>query len=254
MMGSRWTITALLLFASATVAAQPATDAVDPEATVPPEPSEPPATSPRSDPWHAYQSERFRLDVALGFHRFEQQVKAEIGGEAGVPLVEETAGALGLEATYNVWKFLRFGLFAQLDVGSRYATRFDRIEDGAPIVEERTGGRYTEIWLGPMVRFQWRGLFAQVGYGALGIRSDTARDDLPGEDGRTDGWLRVSPRIAWRFGVGVFAPVRDDLDVVLRVDYRVRYYVTRNGEPLADDLVHGTQDLTPFLGVSWHPR
>lgn len=203
-------------------------------------------------PWgERWDEERFRLDIGLGFHRFEQQVKAEIGGEAGVPIVEESALHLAIDATYNLYRFVRIGLYAQLDVGARHATTFERIEDGAPVVAERVGGAYTEFWLGPMLHLQWKGLFARVGYGALGLRSDTARRDLPGADGSTSGLLRTSPRIAWHFGVGVYAPIRPAWDLMLRVQYRVRYYVTRGGEPLAQDLVHGTQDLAPFIGVSW---
>lgn len=205
-------------------------------------------------PWgERWDEERFRLDLGLGFHRFEQQVKAEIGGAAGVPIVEESALHLAVDATYNVWRFVRLGLSAQLDVGARHATTFERIEDGAPVVAERVGGAYTEFWLGPMLHLQWKGLFARVGYGALGLRTDSARDDLPASDGSTSGILRTSPRIAWWFGLGVYAPIRPHWDLTLRVQYRIRYYVTRGGEPLAQDLVHGTQDITPFLGVSYRP-
>ncbi len=46
-------------------------------------------------------------------------------------------------------------------------------------------------------------------------------------------------------------PASDELSVALRVEYRVRYYNRRGGHALADDTVHGTQNLTPFMGVAW---
>ena len=47
--------------------------------------------------------------------------------------------------------------------------------------------------------------------------------------------------------------VWSDLDVVFRIEYRVRYY-DRRDEELVDELVHGTQNVSPFIGVAWRMR
>jgi hypothetical protein len=41
------------------------------------------------------------------------------------------------------------------------------------------------------------------------------------------------------------------LDLVLRLQYRIRYYDSRGSSALAGGAVHGTQNYTPFVGVAW---
>jgi hypothetical protein len=96
--------------------------------------------------------------------------------------------------------------------------------------------------------------FVELGYGLYTARWDEARDDLRNQHGRT-GLLRTHPGIAWLLAAGVAAELSPDLALTVRLSYRVRYYNRRGGEPLADELVHGTQDLTPFFGVAYRfPR
>lgn len=38
---------------------------------------------------------------------------------------------------------------------------------------------------------------------------------------------------------------------MFRIEYRIRYYTSRGGEDLAGEVVHGTQDITPFVGVAY---
>jgi len=194
---------------------------------------------------------RFRFDLALTFSRFEQQVKAEVGGARGERLVEESfAGFIG-QATWRAYGPLSIGWYGQLDTGSRHAGRFAGLDaDQKTVVSGAVGGDFMEIWTGPLVRAEWRGLFVELGYGALGRRFDDARADLPDAYGDTDAALRTSPTVAWLVGLGGAINVWEALDVVLRLQYRVRYY-DRRGAPLADDLVHGTQNFTPFLGAAW---
>lgn len=196
-------------------------------------------------------SERLRLDLGLTYATFEQQVKSEVGGVSVEPIVEDRAFGLALTATYGIWKYIRLGLFFQLDVGSRFSSRYAGLDaDGTPIINGRIGGSYREFWMGPLLRVQWKGIAAEFGYGALGVRSDEARDDLPTEAGET-GAFRTSPRIAWHAAISGYVPVHPHVDIVFRVQYRVRYYNRRSGDPLVAGVVHGTQNLTPTIGVSW---
>ena len=196
-------------------------------------------------------SEGLRLDLGLTYATFEQQVKSEVGGVSVEPIVEDRSFGLALTATYGIWKYIRLGLFFQLDMGSRFAGRYAGLDaNGTPVINGRVGGSYREFWMGPLLRVQWRGIAAEFGYGALGVRSDDARDDLPTAAGET-GALRTSPRIAWHAALSGYVPVHPHVDVVFRIQYRVRYYDRRSGGSLAGGVVHGTQNLTPTVGVSW---
>lgn len=200
----------------------------------------------------AARAERFRFDGGLTFSRFEQQVKTEVGGAKGDKLVEETAFGLDFAATYRIWKPFSLGLFTQLDVGSRSAARFTGFDaDGGTVTSPAVGGAYFEVWLGPLFRVQWRTLFAEVGYGALGMRQDAARADLANKQGENGGLFAVLPSVAWMFTVGGGVPITDSLELVLRMEYRIRYYNRRGGSPLEGGMVHGSQNITPFMGVAW---
>jgi hypothetical protein len=193
----------------------------------------------------------WRADLGLTVSRFEQQVKTEVGGARGERLVEETALSAAAFGTWRAWGPLEIGLFTQYDVGVREAGRFSRFDaQNKAIVEPAVGGTYQELWVGPLVRASWRGAFAEVGWGAVGLRWDDGRTDLPDADGDTDAALRTRPSIAWLLGLGYAVPLSERWSLALRLSYRVRYY-DRRGAPLAQDVAHGTQSLTPLIGVAW---
>lgn len=194
------------------------------------------------------------VDAALGFSRFEQQVKSEVGGASAEPLVQEQSGSLALTATYRVAPFLRLGLFAEVDVGRRAVRSFLQLDpEGTPLVTEARGGSFRELWFGPLLRLQWRMLFFDAGWALVGRRWDDARLDLPDADGDSAAPLRTSRRIAWRFGLGAEVPLVEGVTLSLRVQYRVRYY-DRRRRALANDVVHGTQGISPSVGIMWRPR
>lgn len=194
---------------------------------------------------------RWRLDGGLTFSHFEQQVKVEIGGARGERLVTDTELGVNTFFTWSPLRYLGLGVFAQLDVGSREMGRFEGVDDqDRTVTSGELGGSFTELWVGPLVRGQWRTLFLELGYG-FGTRLDDGREDLPDEDGGTDGALLTSPSVAWLFAAGAGVPLTESLQAVLRIEYRVRYYDRRTSGKLADRLVHGTQSLAPFFGVAW---
>ena len=190
----------------------------------------------------------------MSLSRFEQQVKSEVGGVAGERLVMESQLGFAAMASYRVWGPLSLGLFVQYDLGERAAGKFEGFDsDGKTVIGNESGGSFQEFWAGPLLRVQWRTLFFEWAYGAFGIRTDNARDDLPDVDGSTSSALRTSPTIAWLMALGGGVPVTDSLQVVLRLEYRIRYYDRRGSGALKDDIVHGTQNFTPFVGVAWIP-
>lgn len=199
---------------------------------------------------------RVRLDGGLTFSRFEQQVKTELGGTRGDRLVEEFSFGYNQALTYRAVDWHDFSLaaggFMQLDLGQREAARFSGFaNDGSPQTTARIGGRFVELWMGPIVRLEWRRVFGELGYGLYGARRDDARDDLTDDDGNATGTLRTSASVAWTFALGGRIALVESLDLVLRMQYRIRYYDSRGGAPLAGGAVHGTQNFTPFVGVAW---
>jgi hypothetical protein len=207
------------------------------------------ATEARAEP-------RVRLDAGLTFTRFEQQVKSELGGTRGDRLVEEFSFGYAQALTYRALDWHDFSLagggFMQIDVGRREAARFSGFAaDGAPQTTDRIGGRFVELWMGPLLRLEWRRVFFELGYAIYGARRDDARDDLVAEDGSRSGTLRTSATVAWSFALGGRIELARDVDLVLRMQYRIRYYDERDGSRLAGGTVHGTQNFTPFVGVAW---
>lgn len=205
---------------------------------------------------HAHAEPRMRLDAGLTFTRFEQQVKTELGGTRGDRLVEEFSFGYAHALTYRALEWKDFSLagggFMQVDVGRREAARFTGFApDGSPQTSSRIGGAFAELWMGPLVRVEWRRIFGELGYAVYGARRDDARDDLVNEDGSASGTLRTSASVAWSFALGGRVALVDSLDLVLRIQYRIRYFDTRGGTRLAGGTVHGTQNFTPFVGVAW---
>jgi len=201
----------------------------------------------------AFAESDWRLDGGLTFSRFEQQIKTEVGGERGERLVEDTELGLALFGTYRIWGPISLGLFVQVDTGHRSAARFVEFDaDNKAVVTGKLGGSFTELWVGPLLRVHWRTLFAEFGYGALGMRWDDARTDLVTSDGENSGALYVTPAVAYMAALGAGVPITDTLQAVLRLEYRVRYYDRRDSK-LAGEAVHGTQNFTPFVGICWTP-
>ncbi|MCB9525685.1 MAG: hypothetical protein H6702_20270 [Myxococcales bacterium] len=194
----------------------------------------------------------WQVDLHATVIRFEQQVKLEIGDDPGKPLVEDSLFALFGTATWAPLPHLQLGWFARFDRGHQLAARFAGEDaQGRTVTEGVIQGSSTEFWTGPLVRGAWRGLFVELGYGLVGVREDTARTDLPDDRGATAAAFRTSPTVAWLLGVGGQLNVWRTLDVVLRLQYRVRYYTRRGDRPLVGERAHGTQDYTPFIGAAW---
>lgn len=196
------------------------------------------------------------FDAGFTARRFEQQVKSKVGDPAGERLVEEFEAALALQASwrFEAWPWLAAGVYLHTERGVREAARFKEFaDDDKTVTEGQVGGSYTEMWFGPYVRFDWRWLFAELGYGAVGIRWDDGRDDLPDKEGATDEPLRTDPGIAYLTQIGARVELTPCWDVFAKLRYRVRYYDRRGSVGLPGTMEHGTQDFTPFIGFAYTP-
>ncbi len=199
-------------------------------------------------------AEPIRIDGALGFSHFQQQAKPRIGTPRGERLVDQTAVTIGTTVTYSLHRYLAAGVFAEFDRTTRRAGELVGFDaDGRATIDPAIGGRSTELWAGLVVRGEWRWLFADLGYGLITRRWDTGRDDLPAADGSTDGAFRAEPAVRWMLTLGAAIPVRPNLAIVFRLEWRIRYYDQRGDQPLRDGIVHGTQEIRPLFGVAWQP-
>ncbi len=198
-----------------------------------------------STPW--------RVEAGFTYRHFQQQVKAEVGDPRGERLVNETEFGMMLFSAREVWGPISAGVYLQFDRGNRHAARFNTIDPstGQTVTEDKIGGDFRELWVGPYLQVRWRAVFIEFGYGLFGTRSDDARTDLPSASGNTTDAFTFLPSIAWMVNFGGNVELIDRLDIVLRMEYRSRYYDKRGGERFKDDIEHGTQNWTPFVGVAW---
>lgn len=100
-----------------------------------------------------------------------------------------------------------------------------------------------------MLRVQWKELFGEFGYGLFGSRNDGARSDLRSSTGDSIGTLTLMLAVAFYASLGGAFTVWENLDLVIRMEYRLRYYDKREGNPFQANIEHGTQNFTPFFGV-----
>lgn len=196
---------------------------------------------------------KFAVDGGLLISHFQQQVKQDVGDPRGERLVYEYEIGLLLTGRYEFTDYFSAGIFLRTDFGKREAALYDGFdEDGKTKVKNQLGGNYTEIWFGPELMFHWKQIFAEVGYGLVGTRSDDGRNDIPSNSGSTDGSFTTNPLISWMISIGGFVPLSENLEILIKLEYRNRYYNERGGEALIDNIDHGTQSISPLIGVSWN--
>lgn len=196
----------------------------------------------------------FSIDGGLVISHFQQQVKQEVGDPRGERIVYEYELGILISGKYFFTDYFSAGVYARTDFGKREAALFGGFDsEGKTIVTNELGGSYTEFWFGPSISFYLRQLFAEFGYGLVGIRSDDGRPDIPSNAGDASGSFTTNPSIAWLIAFGGNIPIADQLNIMLKLEYRLRYYDERGGNPLVSDIDHGTQSISPLIGISWNP-
>ncbi len=193
---------------------------------------------------------KFITEAGITFSHFQQQVKTEIGAERGERLTNEFQIGLYTAGAYRFYEFFAAGIYLRYDRGQRYLANFDGFDQsGKTLVKDRIGGTYTEFWAGPVVHFFYKQLKASFGYGLFGLRKDAARNDIPSTTGDVESAFKLDPSFAWLFSLGGSFSVIESLDVLFSLEYRARYYNSRDGNKLANDINHGTQSISPLFGV-----
>jgi hypothetical protein len=193
----------------------------------------------------------YKLNTALSFASHKEQVKTR-GGTASGPLVSNSQLALTASITRALSEIFDAGVFVVGEWGSRTLAPYSGLgPSGEPLAGDRQGGHYQTLWLGPMARANWNRFFFDVGYVLLGLRWDEFYDDLASTGGDTSSAFQSNLGRAWIFGLGGTIPLAGALEATLRIEYRYHYYSGRGGEPLADDLMLGSQAIRPHLGVQY---
>lgn len=204
----------------------------------------------------AAQGERsaWRLETGIVISHFQQQVKQAVGDPRGQRLVNEFQIGGLLSAGYRVTDMMHAGFFLRADRGERFLARFDGFSpEGKTKTINGIGGTYTEWWLGPIVQFSWRQITLDLGFAPFGARSDRARNDIPNEQNIADGSFSLHPTIAWLIALGGSFEISETVSLVMKLEYRPRYYSERNGSALLNNVEHGTQSVVPVVGISYAP-
>jgi hypothetical protein len=192
----------------------------------------------------------FYLNVALAPMINQQQIE---GPNRDDLLVNDYGIANSLNFAYAVLPWLEPGVFLQFDAGNTRHAKFSRPDEqtGETQATEEVDGAFFEFWTMLFVRGRYGPLFGELGWAPLILRKDSTRTDLPNVRGETDGLFVGSRAVAWMLAFGGAIPVADDLDVTLRVQYRIRYLVSRGGEDLAGDEELGNMHLSPSAGLGY---
>jgi opacity protein-like surface antigen len=197
-------------------------------------------------------SRALTLEIAGTFTHFEQQIKTEIGGVKGELLAADTEFGIQFVAAYTVWKYFHAGWYFQYENGNRANAQFSGFDStGAAQVVNLIGGSYYEFWTGPLLRVQYKQVFLEAGYGLVGMRNDDAREDLVNTNGSNEGNLSTDPSVAWFVGLGAQVKIHKNLLLLVKAQYRVRYYNKKDGAFLQNEAVHGTQNFSPIIGLSY---
>ena len=147
---------------------------------------------------------QFSVQTNLNYTGFEQQVKAGVGKQKGPLLTDTRSFSLQLQGNYHHSSKFYIGVFTRFDQGARILGNYTKIQsDGLPEINPRIGGNFHEFWIGPTIGYQLKYASAELGYGIIGLRKDTARDDI--KPAGTDGeYLSTSATVAWQFALSVF--------------------------------------------------
>lgn len=198
------------------------------------------------------QETSWRIEAGAAFSHFQQQVKRAVGDPRGQRLVNEfQIGAL-VSGSYRLHDLISVGIFTRVDRGERFLANFSGFSaDGKTQTADGIGRTYTELWIGPLIQMQWNMLTLDLGYAPYGTRNDNARGDIPNNVNSTAGLFSLHPTIAWLISLGGSFEIVPDFDLLIKIEYRPRYYSERGGAPLIDGIEHGTQSIVPVIGIAY---
>ena len=209
-----------------------------------PEPREEVPVDP--DDFHRWHFELVFFPMLL-----EQQIE---GPNRDDKLTQDSTFSTAFTFSYAPLEWLEPAIWFQFDVGNVSRTVYGRPDaEGVAAVDRQIDGAFWEMWIAFMARGRLGYGFLELGWAPLMLRMDEVREeDLPNERGESDGIFEGSRAVAFMLAGGGSFPVLDNLDVTLRLQFRIRYLVSRGGEPLADEEETGQMAMYPYMGAHYH--
>ena len=190
------------------------------------------------------------INLGFSFNHFQQQIKTEIGGEKGDKLIDITSLTFAANGLVSIYKSIKAGLYIDYETGSRNSGRFLSFNsENQAVTNQKNGGAFSEIWIGPMIQFNFDQAFFEIAHGSFAIRSDDGRGDIPDSENDKSSSFKVTSSIAWKLQFGYKINLSKNLDSFIKIQYRVRYY-DRRDQKLNNNYVLGSQNITPVLGLS----
>ena len=193
------------------------------------------------------------LHFELAFFPFltEQQIE---GPNRDDKLTQDKGLSTAFNFSYAPVEWIEPALWVQFDAGAVRRAVYTLPDPATGSTEEAqlAEGSFWALWVALMLRGRLGPGFLEFGYAPLILRHDTLRTDLANAQGESDGIFVGSRSVAWILGGGLSVPVADNFDLTARLQFRVRYLVSRGGEPLANDEETGQMLLWPFIGAHYH--
>jgi len=207
-----------------------------------------PSPEPSADPDDEFH--RWHMELALFPMMLEQQVE---GPDRDDKLTQDATLSTALSLGFAPLEWIEPALWVQFDAGRVRRAIFSRPDaSGATAEEQLVEGAFWELWVAFLARGRLGPAFVELGWAPLMLRHDATRTDLPNAKGETDGVFEGSRSVAFIFAGGGSIPVWDNFDITLRLQFRIRYLISRGGEPLAGDEENGQMAVWPYFGAHYH--
>ena len=112
------------------------------------------------DPLYSQKDSLWSLENGITFSHFEQQVKSKIGTPNGQKLSDISELGICLQVNRKIYKNISGGIYIEYDLGKRTMAEFNGFDSsGITQVTNSLGGNYSEFWLGPSLRCNWKNAF-----------------------------------------------------------------------------------------------
>lgn len=211
----------------------------------------PPADGDPAEATELAKWDPFHFELALFPFLTEQQIE---GPNRDDKLTQDKGLSTAFSFGYAPLEWIEPALWVQFDAGSVRRAVYTLSDPATGTAEEAqlAEGSFWALWVALMLRGRLGPGFVELGYAPLILRHDSLRSDLANTKGETDGVFQGSRSVAWILGGGLSVPVADNFDLTARLQFRIRYLVSRGGEPLANGEETGQMLLWPFIGAHYH--
>ncbi|MFN3195831.1 MAG: hypothetical protein ACE364_07785 [Chlorobiota bacterium] len=193
------------------------------------------------------QSQYMTISTHFGYGLTQQQVKTEIGGDNYPKLFNHNQFNFNLQTQYNFNDYIAVGAYLRYDRGNR--TFSGVLRENELFVINSKDNDFTELWLGPILTGSYKSVFLSFGY-ALSANRDDDFVDIENEN-EVRSPLNASS-FAWFTHLGGKFELSSEFQMVVMLEYRVRYYDQIDGSNINFDNKIGMQNITPMIGFEYN--